>query len=127
MRLKDWNMNPTYFCRKSISSDWFILSRCLPFMTTSPLVTGSSPASIFSRVDLPLPLRPIMQQNSPGIICRSIPLRAWTSTLPTRYTLVTLRRSIMGFCSAAFFSVDLFSIAFYSSLCHIWLILHCNT
>ena len=86
-------------CRNTISSLCVIRSICLLAITISPLVTGSSPAMTFKSVDLPEPERPTMQQISPCSILRLTPRRAFTPTLPTLYTFVTLRMSIAGTAS----------------------------
>ena len=49
----------------------------LPHISASPLLGGSKPAMIRSRVDLPQPEAPIRQTNSPLRIDRLAPDSAW--------------------------------------------------
>ena len=56
-----------------------------------PLVARSRPARMRSRVDLPQPLGPTMQTNSPGAMVRSMPSSATTRCGPLPYSLRRLR------------------------------------
>ncbi|MOA63166.1 hypothetical protein D3C78_1887960 [compost metagenome] len=48
-----------------------------PSKTMLPWVAGVSPITVFTVVDLPMPLRPSKVTNSPGPISRSMPNSAW--------------------------------------------------
>ncbi len=51
---------------------------------------------MFIRVDLPEPDGPITATDSPSLMVSETSRRAWTSTSPIRYTLLTLLVSIRG-------------------------------
>ena len=61
-----------------VNSSSFILLSGLLFMITSPLVKLSSPPSMFSSVDLPLPEVPTIATNSPYFISKLILSSAFT-------------------------------------------------
>src|SRR5262245_21050142 len=57
----------------------------MPFKSASPSVCGSSPAKIFSNVDLPQPDGPTTAMNSPSAIEEEMLLRASTPAAPRPY------------------------------------------
>ena len=83
IRLKDWKMKPMCFCRNRTSSFSFMRSMCWPAITISPLEGCSRPASMLSRVDLPEPEVPTIEQKSPRLIWKETPFSARTFWSPT--------------------------------------------
>ena len=73
-----------------------LLFRGVPPIRTSPRVGFSMPASWLSKVLLPEPEVPKMQQISPRMICKSICLRATTVSSPRGYSLRRPFTSMMG-------------------------------
>ena len=82
-RLKDWNTKPMFFSRKRTRSFSFMRSMRFPATRIDPPEGFSSPAIMFSSVDLPEPERPMMQANSPGQICRLTPSSARSFVPPS--------------------------------------------
>ena len=101
-----------YCRRKRMRALSLMFSMCLSRMTISPEVGFSRPASILSIVDLPEPLRPEMQTNSPGLTVRLTPSNAWMCESPTTYSLRTSCSRITG---AALFFVSSISHPLLSS------------
>ena len=66
MRLKNWNTKPRWSRRKTVRSAGESRLRHVPATHTSPAVGTSMPAIRFSRVLLPLPLRPRIATISPS-------------------------------------------------------------
>ena len=88
------------FCRNTASCFSLILEISSPLIFTVPRVGFSSPASWFSRVDLPLPEVPSIQHTCPCSMVRSILSRATTFSSPVRYTL---RRFLVSTMYCTFF------------------------
>ncbi len=62
----------------------------LPLIETLPLLASERPATTLSRVDLPQPLGPISETNSPFLIVSDTPLRTVTLASSPPKLLVTL-------------------------------------
>jgi len=67
----------------------------LPRTSTWPRSASQMPASVFSSVDLPEPLRPMMPTTSPGQAVKSMPRRAQNSCCqrPFAFAAETIRTS----------------------------------
>jgi hypothetical protein len=68
---KNWNTTPTVRPRQGDSARSGISCTLAPATTTSPPLGRSIPAIRFSRVDLPLPDRPVTAASSPAASSRS--------------------------------------------------------
>ena len=74
-KLNDWNTYPIVLLRMPASSRRDSLLTLFWLSRTSPLVGGSSSPRMLNNVDFPEPDGPTSATNSPGNICRSMPLR----------------------------------------------------
>src|SRR5690349_21908945 len=88
-RLNFWKTKPTVVFRIRVRPPSLRCARSWPATWTSPEVGGVRPPMMWKSVDLPEPEGPMMETNSPGRTARSTPRSAGTSTLPTRYVLVS--------------------------------------
>ena len=77
-RLKNWNTIPMCLRRIRASSFSSLPTSDSPATAMSPSLGVSSPATMFSRVDLPQPDGPMTATNSPCVIVMSTPRSART-------------------------------------------------
>ncbi len=66
-------MFPAAVSHGNSADSWNISAARPPVTSIEPALTGSSPATRFSSVDLPQPDAPSRQTNSPGATVRSMP------------------------------------------------------
>ncbi len=84
-RLKNWKIMPIRRRRNNASPVSFSFTRSSPCTTTEPAVGRSSPATMFSSVDLPQPDGPITATASPARISNVTP----SSAVESPYSLRT--------------------------------------
>jgi len=89
-------MKPIVSCRSA--ANWLSVIRPVsrPAIVTEPFVGRSRPPMMLSSVDLPLPLGPIRQTNSPGITVRSASTSARTTSSPSWCSFHAPRTSTTG-------------------------------
>ena len=90
-RLKNWKTSPMWRRRSRARSSSLRPVTCSPATLISPSSAVSSPATRFSRVDLPHPDGPIRATNSPSLTVRSTPRRARTGAFSASKVLRTPR------------------------------------
>ena len=92
MRRKSWKMMPIVRRRWGICHSR-MLRREKPLTITRPSEGSISPIKILITVDFPLPEGPTMNTNSPSLISKERPLRAW---VPFGYSFTTSINRIMS-------------------------------